>query len=70
MRIPQSTVPPWYSLMMMAALFYGILVGFVCAKAYSINIRAISPKNLLGPPYVQCAFPEIEYMPKYSLRVV
>ena len=44
--------------------------GVCCAKAYSIKIRAISPKNLLGPPYVRYAFLEIEYISKYSLRVV
>ena len=49
-RTTKSMVPPWYSLMMMEALFYGILVGFICAKECSINILAISPKNLFDRP--------------------
>ena len=49
-RTTKSMVPPWYALMMMAALFCGMLVGFVFAKAYSINIQDISPKNLFGRP--------------------
>ena len=51
-RIPQSMVPLWYALMVTTTFFYGMLVGFVCAKAYSINIRVISPKNLFKPLYV------------------
>ena len=68
--IPQSIQFPSYVLMMMAALFCGMLVGFVCTNAYSINIRAISPNTLLGPPYVRYAFPDAEYSPKYSFNFV
>ena len=50
--------------MTMVSFFYGILVEFVCAKVYSIKIRAISPKNLFGSPYVQYALLDIEYNPK------
>ena len=49
--------------MMMVAFFCGMLVGFVCAKAYSIRILMMSLKNLFGPPYVRYAFPNTEYVP-------
>ena len=53
---------------MMATLFCGILVAFVCTNVYSIKIRAISQKKLVWSSVSAVSFSRNRKHPKVFLE--